>query len=495
MIRNVLFILCDQLRKDALGCYGHPSAQTAHLDRLAKEGLRCEHNIVASPICMPDRMSMLTGRHIRNHGLWTNGLLLDPLPPTLPDHLQAQGYRTANFGKIHCSPTGTTDLRSWESKHRWKALQEAGEDLFEHCGPYLGFEHVELTLGHGPSNARDAHYGQWFRERGGTEEMMHLHKDPDNPEHSGVREMPVELHHSRFIAERSCAWIKQRAEDGEPFFAQISFPDPHHPFDPPREAAEKVDPAREPEAIPAKNDLHDRPAHYRQRLDGQWSRKGLKAKAHHPGGIASEHVRTLRARTTAMVNLIDQAVGQILETLEESGLAEETLILFTSDHGEGLGDHGVFGKGPWGYRSIIETPLILHGPSVAEGVSHAVISDVDLAPTLCGMLGIPALPFADGLDLSAHWKDPSQPTRDFALLEYRNGFAEQDYACAGLVSADETYLRYQDGVEELTQLASDPEEQNNVAGERTQRCAELRAQLIDQLLQTSNRFPQQISHA
>jgi len=493
--QNVLFILCDQLRKDAVGVYGHPSAKTPHLDRLANGGLRCEHNIVAAPICMPNRWSMLTGRHIRNHGCWTNGLLLNPLPPTLPDHLLHHGIRTASFGKIHCTPTGTQDPGSWESKARWKALVEAGEDLNDHTGPYLGFEHVELTLGHGPSNACDAHYGQWFRENGGTPEMMILHKDPENPEHSGVRDMPVELHHSRFVADRTSAWLRDRAGDGKRFFAQVSFPDPHHPFDPPRDAADQVDPLCEPAPIPAVDDLADRPAHYRQRRDGQWSRKGLKPNASHPGGIADEHVRTLRARTTAMMNLIDEAVGQILKTLDETGLAEDTLILFTSDHGEGLGDHGIFGKGPWGYRSIIETPLILHGPGVAKGVSDAVISDVDLAPSICGMLDVPVLPYADGLDLSGHWKNPSAPTRDFALIEYRNGFGDQDNACAGLVAATETYLRYEDGEEELTDLTNDPEEHVNVSPERPERCAELRGELVNHLLQTSNQYPDQISHA
>ena len=110
--RNVLFILCDQLRKDWLGCYGHPSIHAPNLDALAESGLRCLHNIVASPICMPNRWSMLCGRHPRNHGCWTNGLLLDPLPMTIADHARSAGLRTASFGKIHATPTGA-DGRSW----------------------------------------------------------------------------------------------------------------------------------------------------------------------------------------------------------------------------------------------------------------------------------------------------------------------------------------------------------------------------------------------
>lgn len=491
---NVIIILCDQLRKDWLGCYGHPSVRTPNLDALAASGLRCEHNIVASPICMPDRWSMLTGRHPRNHGCWTNGLLLDPLPATIADHAAAAGLRTVSIGKIHCTPTGAGEA-SWESRKRWRALQEAGEDAYAHTGPYLGFERVELTIGHGPSNAREAHYGQWFRERGGTDAMLALHQDPGVPESCGVRDIPIDLHHTTFVAERAEVWLRQQAARGERFLAHISFPDPHHPFDPPRAAADQVDPTAEPEAIPVADDLVDRPAHYRQHRDGQWSRKGPKDAAHYPGGIAAEHIRSMRARTTAMVEMIDAAIGRLLTALEETGLRQNTLIVFTADHGDGLGDHGMMGKGPWGYRSIIETPLLISGPGVRQGVSEAVISDVDLAPSICAALGLAPLPLADGLDCSAHWSQPDAATRDYALLEYRNGYGPKDYACAGLVSATETYIRYQDGVEELTDLAVDPLEHRNVAADSPERCQALRSRLLDHLLTTQNRGPEQVSHA
>ena len=492
--RNVLFILCDQLRKDWLGSYGHPSIRTPHLDALAASGLRCEHNIVASPICMPDRWSMLTGQHPRNHGCWTNGLLLDPLPQTIADHAASAGIKTASFGKIHCTPTGS-DERSWESRKRWRQLVESGADLWQHTGPYLGFQRVELTIGHGARNAFDAHYGQWFREHGGTPEMMELHRDDGVPETCGVRDMPIELHHTTFVAERAAQWIDERAQREERFFAHVSFPDPHHPFDPPRSAADAINPQAEPAPIHALNHLTDRPQHYQQRRDGAWGRAGLKSHAHHPGGMADEHIRTIRARTTAMVEMVDTAIGQLLSTLDEQGLRDNTLIVFTADHGDGLGDHGIMGKGPWGYRSIIETPLLISGPGVRQGVSESVISDVDLAPSMASALGLDPMPFANGLDLSAHFERDDAPTREAALLEYRNGFAAEDYACAGLVTATETYLRYEDGVEELTDLSTDPEEHHNLAAADLEHTQRLRSQLLDHMLSTQYRGPEQLSHA
>ena len=151
-------------------------------------------------------------------------------------------------------------------------------------------------------------------------------------------------------------------------------------------------------------------------------------------------------------------------------------------------------KGP-GLSQQLKPPLLIAGPGIASGVSEAVISDVDLAPTIAGLMGVPPLPFADGLDLRDHLSDGHSPTRDTALVEYRNGFGANDYACAGLVSADETYIRYQDGVEELTDLRTDPEEHDNIAGDNPERCMELRGALLNRLLSTEAKGPRQVSHA
>ena len=126
-----------------------------------------------------------------------------------------------------------------------------------------------------------------------------------------------------------------------------------------------------------------------------------------------------------MVELVDQAFGKIIATLRETGQLDQTIIVFTSDHGDALGDHGVWGKGPWGYRGIIETPLIIAGPGIAQGVSEAVISDVDLAPSMASLLGAPPLPYADGLDLSHHWRDGVSPTRDAACLNIAMVFVKK----------------------------------------------------------------------
>jgi arylsulfatase A-like enzyme len=487
-LRNILFFCTDQQRKDSLGCYGHPSAATPNIDALAAGGLRFEQNIVAHPICMPSRLSMMTGMHPRNHGLWTNGLLVDPLPLTLPEHLRRQGFATASIGKIHFQPTGG-DERSWESRKRWPD----GCDAYANTGPYAGFEHVELTLGHGAQVV--GHWGAWFRQRGGTDEMRELIRDPDVPESSGVRPMPVELHPTMFVAERGAELIRGLAAQDRPFFVSISFPDPHHPFDPPAEAAEGIEPADQPPPIGGPEDLATRPAHYMLRHEHAWGRRGRIDPPPVPGGISLEQTAILRARTTAMVNLIDRGVGRILTELDDAGIRDETLIVFTSDHGDYLGDHGIWGKGPFCYRSVINTPLIVSGPGVDSGVSTKLLSDVDLAPTFCEAAGVEPLPFADGVSQWAHCCDADQPTRETALIEHRNGHGDADVASAMLVTEDATYVRYQDGQEELSDLAADPQEHRNHASEQPDRCRALRTRLLDKMLATQSRGPEQISNA
>lgn len=431
---------------------------------------------------------MHTGMHPRNHGLWTNGLLLPQLPLTLAEHLRQQGFATASIGKIHFTPCGG-DVDSWESRKRFADMDDAYEDT----GPYAGFDHVELMRGHGAQPT--AHFGSWFFKNGGTTEMLAFDRDEGIHDFSCVRKIPPALHPSSFVAERSCAMLEKYATGNRPFFLHVGIPDPHHPYDPPEAEAAAVDAAHEPAPLLREGELADRPAHYAARRDGAYGRKGISNNTAHPGGESRENTATLRARTTAMVNLLDKAVGRILQTLEDRGLAENTLVVFTSDHGDALGDHGLWGKGPYYYRSVINTPLIFKGPGIATGVSQKLISDVDLAPTLCEAVGASPLPFADGISVLPHLHDPTKSTREVALVEHRNGFGEHDIASMALVTESSTYVRYQSGEEELNDLDQDPNEFVNAATLHPERCGKLRVQMLDTIMNSLAKGPEQVSQA
>lgn len=487
-MKNILIILTDQQRKDSLGCYGNPVRSTPNLDRLAATGIRCERNYVANPICMPNRLSLFTGKSIRNHGLWTNGLLI-PEHPTVAGHCRDNGYQTASIGKIHFTPYGG-DGENMESEARWR---QPTDDDMSWEGAYWGFEHVELTLGH---TLPLAHYGQWFYRRGGTDAMRQSHP-VSGAMQSGIRDMPEELHDSAFVAERAVDFIKHGREPDKPFFLVASFPDPHHPFNPPAGIAaeyagrEIVDPVGGPD------DLATRPEHYRQHFAGQWHRSGI-GPVRHPEGIPTEHTRELIRHTYAMVDLIDRNMGKIMEALEEEHLRDETIVVFTSDHGELLGDHGLWYKGPFFYEGLINTPLIISCPSTIEsGVSEALFSALDLAPTLCELAGVPPMPFMDGISQVPHLRNPHVTVRSRCLIEYRTGYGESDCASMALVTADHKYVRYQTGDEELTDLAGDPEERRNVADDADYLDikAQLTRDMLDDVLSTAQKGPTQISHA
>jgi len=484
-VKNVLVILCDQLRKDCLGCYGNAYIRTPHIDSLARRGVRFTRNYVANPICMPNRLSLLSGMFPANHGLWTNGLLVKDEGATLMHHLAAAGCQTASIGKIHFEPTDcAADAGSCESFDRWRTKP----DMEGFHGPFWGFEYVELQDGHG---SVEQHMRPWFVERGGRDDML-------VPDANGVHELPNHLNSSAFVGERTVNYLRGVRDADRPFFLVASFPDPHAPFIAGRESVagrsgdDVVMPVGSPE------DLAERPAHYRQHLDGAWHRSGARQPAH-PGGIPEALCRKRIALTYAMIEQIDVNVGAILGALEEQGLADDTAVIFTSDHGELLGDHGLWHKGPFFYEGLINTPLIVAMPGHARGavISDALVSAVDLAPTICDALGVSAPFYVDGISQLPVIDGASAQLRHSCLLEYRNGYSEKDCCTKALITRTHKYIRYQTGERELTDLQNDPVETYNVSGQPAY--ADVEAQLADGLLtlllQTQSKKPIQISLA
>lgn len=483
--KNIVVIMADQLRKDSLGCYGNAVVNTPHIDRLANQGVQFDRCYVANPICMPNRLSIFTGMYPRNHGLWTNGLLLEHERRTLPMELLERGYQTASFGKIHFEPTACpVDCGSRESREYWESKGGCIEDF----GPYWGFEHVELTIGH--STRAAGHYGKWFREKGGTADML-------EPDKNGCTSVPAELHDSSFIGERISTFICEEREKDRPFFVVASFPDPHHPFNPPKAYAERygLEDALAPTGGP--EDLKTRPEHYRQHFKGAWHRKGVGPEKR-PLGIGKDEESRRIINTYAMVDLIDYNVGRILDALEQQGLMEDTIIVFTADHGELLGDHGLWAKGPFFYEGLINVPLIIYDKDrINPFVSEELVSSIDIVPTLCDLNQMPVPLYVNGVSQMAHLEDPAHSVRNCCMTEYRNGYGEKDCAARVLVTKDMKYVRYQTGECELTDLQNDPQERTNVAHneEYGNRAKEMTAQLLDEMLSTEAKDPIQIAHA
>ena len=531
--KNLLIIMCDQLRKDYLGCYGNRFVKTPNIDSIAKDGVCFENCFVNNPICMPNRMSIFTGLYPHNHNQWTNGSQLEHPLPTLADHLAANGYSTASIGKIHfeCTDCGENAPRISMEDHRfWK---EKGDDI-DWYGPYWGYQHVELTVGH--ATAPIAHYGKWYHEHGGKDEWT-IARKVDGFDACPVTVIPENLHDSIFVGERSADYITQHSRDDKPFFLVASFPDPHHPFQPP------LDVARRYEDIPVKLPVHEddellgRPRRYRYHKYGVWHRAGLlqpidgmpeedvaqcgkcadiiaafmdpkilaglglethgesNAGKHTPS-VISAHERDQRIRNTyAMIDLIDQGVGKILDALDKTGEMDNTIILFLSDHGELMGDHGLWLKGPFFYDGLINTPLIIKEPDKKSGRTGSLASSIDIFPTCCELLGVPVPYRCDGVSLVPSFS--GSVVRKECLIEYRNGYLDNDDYT--LVYIDDSYKFSQDrkGEYEMTDRKNDPEENVNILadGENDPLLNEYREKLLHMILSTPSRFPEQYCHA
>ena len=531
--KNLVLIMCDQLRKDFLGCYGNEYVNTPNIDSLAAHSTVFDHCYVNNPICMPSRMSIFTGLYPHNHNQWTNGNQLEHPLRTLADHLHDNGYHTGSIGKLHfqCTDCGKNAPHISMEDHR---LWEEKGDNIDWYGPYWGFEHVEFTSGHATKPL--AHYGKWYHEHGGKDEWA-VAKPVEGFDACPVTTMPENLHDSMFVGERAAAYISEHANGDQPFFLTASFPDPHHPFNPPLETALRYKDVPVKMPVNEDDDLHTRPRHYHYHQYGVWHRAGLlhplpdmpeedKEKCgkcanqiaqfmdekilqglgllthgdssgeEYKPSVLSAHERDQRIRNTyAMVDLIDKGVGKILDALKESGALEDTVIIFTADHGELMGDHGLWLKGPFFYDGLVNVPLMMHTPEDNASVTEVLASSVDIYPTCCELLGVPTPRSCDGMSQAAALR--GEKVRTECLFEYRNGYFENDVYTLGYVDEKYKFVQYQNGDVEMTDRINDPEENVNIVynGANPELLAEYRNKMLNMVLNTASKFPEQYCHA
>jgi arylsulfatase A-like enzyme len=396
---NILFITTDQQRADCIG-YENPLLRTPHLDALARSGTRFSNCIAPSVVCQPARASILTGQLPLTHGVWDNGVDLDPAvgQQGMAAALAAVGYSTAFFGKAHFSskntfaPTGTPECR-----------QSAPSYPDHWFGPYMGFNHVELaSLGKFHRNrlqksAPPIHrFEHRFLEHPNALELWQT----SLTEGSGAAQtwdsaLPAAWHSSAWVADRTLALLERQRSASKPFFAWASFPDPHHPFDCPAPWHSMYQAADMELPKHRTLDLERRPWWHRAALEGKpqiadpelakFRQEGFKVPPQSDRQLAD-----MMANYYGMISLVDHQVGRILEGLQASGLAGNTLIAFASDHGDMLGDHGLYLKGPMMYEGVLRVPLIVSGPGVPGGhVVDTPVSTIDLAATFLDSAGLP----------------------------------------------------------------------------------------------------------
>lgn len=490
---NILLITSDQQHYDTLGVT-NPRIRTPHLDRLAREGVRYTRAYCPNPTCSPTRASIITGLYPSAHGCWSLGCRLSENVPTLGAMLAARGYDTALIGKAHFQPLASTpeypslecqptlrDLDFWRSFH----------------GPWYGFSHVETARMHTDESHVGQHYAIWLEEHGLKDWADYFQPYPprkgapapkalgDDPRHWAL---PAELHHTRWVGERSMARLERAARERQPFFLWASFFDPHPGYRAPEPWASMYRPEDMRPGSFTPGEFDRMPPHFAKTREprpdfSHWHEPGgahlhgCSSHLHDPAELAKD-----MACYYGMTSFIDDEVGRILATLDRLGLAENTLVVYTSDHGHFLGQHGLTAKGPFHYEDLLRVPFLVRQPGrvPAGGVSDALQSLVDLTPTFLDAAGM-AIPGAmQGVSQLPVWTGQRDVARDHVLVENRHNPTTVHLR----TWIDDRYkvTVYRNGTDgELFDLDDDPAELRNLWYNAD--ASDLRARLLHRFLQ------------
>ena len=482
---NILWICTDQQRWDTLGCYGNSYVDTPILDQLAAGGAHFENAYCQSPVCTPSRASFLTGRYPRTTRCRQNGQEIPEDEVLVTRILANAGYYCGLAGKFHLSPCNPSVCPTHERR-----IDDGYAEFnwSHHSGP--GWE----------TNA----YHQWLKEKGKS------YQETPHPESSHVCYGPeVEDHQTTWCAEMAIEFINRRAQEPAPWLYSVNFFDPHHPFDAPESTLKKYEKIIEDIPLPdyQEGELEGKPS---------WQkREHTEAYGGYPFSKMSEHDhRLVRASCFAMCDLIDQQVGRMLDALKSTGQLENTIVIFMSDHGEMLGDHGIYLKGAHFYEPAVHVPLIVSQPgTIAPKRIPELIELTDLAPTLLDAADLATSPGMQGQTywplLSDQISSNTFPHRKSIYSEYYNAMPAKwaewrpglkdpaigDHATMLRTDRYKIVVPHGENDGEMYDLHSDPSEKNNLWNQREhlETKVELLKMLTDRMAYTVDPLPERIA--
>ena len=425
---NLLFIMPDQLRHDFLSCYGAGFIETPNIDSIGEEGVRYNNCYSGSPICVPARTTLLTGMNAIRTGVLDNlhGLRLDHEKAgirTWPAILSNAGYCTAGIGKMHFYP--------WDALHGFDRRVICEDKLWA----TIRDDYYHYLKDHGLKKFTWKEYGGYAQEFG-----------------SAYTDMPWEHSWDRYTGKEACRFIDEYSED-QPFAIMVGFPGPHDPYDPSDDFPVKYDPDDMPAPIPAaKGD----PAGLMARRKREYREVGMNLEE-----FTERHARINRARYAGLVKQIDHEVGDILESLRRRGMLDHTVVIFASDHGDLLGDHGMPGKNLF-FEGSAHVPLLVRMPGGPRGaVCDDLVELRDVTATLLSLGGCEIPSNMDAQPIPALDLDDTPPRqRVFGFL--RGGWMAFD-------GRWKLCRYYSSEAPLLYDLKTDPMEQNNVADDPANR--------------------------
>ncbi|RVV98058.1 phosphonate monoester hydrolase [Mesobaculum littorinae] len=485
-IKNILFIMADQLRADYLSCYGHPHIQTPAMDALAARGVRYDHAYVQAPICGPSRMSFYTGRYVASHGSTYNGVPLRVGEPTMGDHLRPLGLRTALVGKTHMAADA-------------EGIRRLGLDTASEAAIFAaqcGFEPFERDDGLWPDRpgSYDIAYNDYLRAQG---------YEGDNPWHTAANSVRGddgevlsgwEMRHAgrpAIVAEEhsETAYMTDRAMDfidaagDQPWCLHLSYIKPHWPYIAPAPYHDMYGPD---DVIPANRDASER--------DDPHPVYAAFMGHEESGNFAREEVRrTVIPAYMGLIRQFDDHIGRLFAFLEDRGLAQHTMIVVTSDHGDYLGDHWL-GEKQLFHEESARVPLIVYDPrpeadATRGTVDSALVEAIDLVPTFVEAAGgtVPGH-ILEGRSLvgrlhgeTGPWRDAVFSELDFGFRKARLDVGTEPWASRGVMLRTERwkYIEYGDLPPQLFDLETDPQERTDLG--RSDDHAAIRADLHERL--------------
>ena len=425
--KNVLLIVADDLKASVLGCYGDPVCQTPNLDRLARQGMVFQRSYCQGTHCLPSRISFMFGRY------------RDSVGPTVGEHLQKHGLYTARVGKIFHMRVPGDIIAGTDGKDQPACWTER----FNSPGPeaHTPGEYSCLNLN---VFTRDLDNRQSTR-------MPHRMFVAVQSDGDGSRQADYKS------AGKAIELLEKQGDQA--FFLAVGLVRPHYPMVAPASyfTPYGIDRIKMPENW--NDDTSDIPP------IGRAGTNNLR----NPIGKYPDNQKRMWSAYYASVSFMDRQVGRILDALESSGHAETTTVIFTSDHGYHLGEHGFWQKTNL-HEEVIRVPLVIRAPGMTPGISHSLVELVDLYPTICELAGVPPSPTTQGKSLLPILQNPDASVKQMALSFHKGTSMRTDRW---------HYMLYQDGSQELYDVVSDPSELNNLA--KDPQHGEMVAQLKRQL--------------
>ncbi len=481
---NILWICTDSQRWDTLGCYGNAFVRTPAVDRLSREGVHFENAFCQNPLCTPSRGNFLTGRYPVTNRLRQNGQDIPPTEKLVTRILADDGYVCGLSGKLHIC---ACDHRIRNFGPEW---WRHDQDLyFKGVEPRIDDGYTEFHWDHAPSGRyRSSAYTRWLLEKGVKVDEP-KRDDTEFVQHG----MPTEHHQATCCAEKAVDFMRAYADAPHPWLFSVNIFDPHFSLDPPDDFLEpylaRLDDIPLPDYV--EGELDGKPPYQDAFSQGKHFNRTKMTERDH---------RLTRAAYYAMCDLIDEQVGRMVDALEETGQREKTLVIFTSDHGEMLGDHGLYIKGPFLYEGAIRVPLIVSWPGAIEGGRRvsSLIELGDIAPTLLDAAGLPRHP---GMQTKSFWphltgeKDFAD-FRDDVYCEYYNSNRNKPLQFCTMVRTGRHKLVAWHGQDlgELYDLEADSKEARNLWNDPGS--AELKTRMLvrlcDRMAQTADPLPPRI---